>query len=85
VAISLGAVPRSPAAEQLLVRFSGLQLPLDLNELESWALQPQVNPELGPWLNLLDQQTRQDLQRLLQQPLNLENSTIYIFVFFLYY
>ena len=76
VAISLGAVPRSSAAEQLLVRFSGLQLPLDLNELESWALQPQVNPELGPWLNLLDQQTRQDLQRLLQQPLNLENSTI---------
>ena len=76
VAISLGAVPRSSAAEQLLVRFSGLQLPLDLNELESWALQPQVNPELGPWLNLLDYQTRQDLQRLLQQPLNLENSTI---------
>ena len=26
--------------------------------------------------NLLDQQTREDLQRLLQQPLNLENSTI---------
>ena len=76
VAISLGSVPRSSAAEQLLVRFSGLQLPLDLNELEAWALRPQANPELGPWLNLLDQQTRQDLQRLLQQPLNLENSTI---------
>ena len=76
VAISLGAVTRSSAAEQLLVRFSGLQLPLDLNELESWALQPQVNAELGPWLNLLDPATRQDLQRILRQPLNLESSTI---------
>ena len=76
LAISLGSVPRAPAAEQLLVRFSGLELPLDLNELESWALQPKVNAELGPWLNLLDPATRQDLQRILRQPLNLESSTI---------
>ena len=76
LAISLGSVPRAPAAEQLLVRFSGLELPLDLNELESWALRPKVNAELGPWLNLLDPATRQDLQRILRQPLNLESSTI---------
>jgi len=76
VAVSLGTVPRTQAAEQLLVRFSGLELPLDLNELESWALKPQFNAELGPWLNLLDPQTRQDLQRILRQPLNLESSTI---------
>ena len=76
VAISLGSVPRAQAAEQLVVRFSGLELPLDLNELESWALQPRVNAELGPWLNLLDPATQQDLQRILRQPLNLESSTI---------
>ena len=76
VAISLGSVPRAQAAEQLVVRFSGLELPLDLNELESWALQPKVNAELGPWLNLLDPATQQDLQRILRQPLNLESSTI---------
>ncbi len=71
-----GLCARAPAAEQLLVRFSGLELPLDLNELESWALRPKVNAELGPWLNLLDPATRQDLQRILRQPLNLESSTI---------
>ena len=76
VAISLGSVPHAQAAEQLVVRFSGLELPLDLNELESWALQPKVNAELGPWLNLLDPATQQDLQRILRQPLNLESSTI---------
>jgi predicted dienelactone hydrolase len=64
------------AADQLLVRFSGLELPLDLEQLEAWAVQPKTNPELGPWLNLLDPQTRSDLQQILRQPLDLQGSTI---------
>ena len=64
------------AADRLLVRFSGLELPLDLEHLEAWAVQPKVNPELGPWLNLLDPQTRSDLQQILRQPLDLQGTTI---------
>ena len=36
------------------MRVAGLEVPLELQQLEDWALQPGNNLELGPWLNLLD-------------------------------
>lgn len=73
--LGFGALPLQ-AADRLLVRFSGLEIPLDLQQLEAWARQPERNAELGPWLNLLDADTRRDLQQLLLQPLNLQSSSI---------
>ena len=72
--VGLGSLPLQ-AADRLLVRFSGLEIPLDLQQLEQWAAQPERNRELGPWLNLLDPDTRADFQRLLLQPLNLQTSS----------
>ena len=72
--VGLGSLPLQ-AADRLLVRFSGLEIPLDLQQLEEWAAQPERNRELGPWLNLLDPDTRADFQRLLLQPLNLQTSS----------
>jgi predicted dienelactone hydrolase len=65
-----GGLPPAHAVEELVVRLDGLELPIDLNDLDAWSRDP--NPshgELAPWLNLLDDRSRQGLLRLLQAPL----------------
>ena len=62
--------PPAPAAEQLQVQLDGLQLPLDLAELEAWSQDPaRRGGDLAVWLNLLEPESRQGLRRLLQAPL----------------
>lgn len=64
------------AAEQLRLQLDGMEVPIDLVELEAWVRQPDpANPQggaggdLAVWLNLLEPQSRRDLIRLLQAPL----------------
>ena len=64
------------AAERLTVKAAGLEIPLDLQQLEAWALQPKDNKELGPWLNLLDPNTQRSIRELLLQPLQLKGSSV---------
>lgn len=64
------------AAERLSVRVAGLEVPLELQQLEDWALKPGNNRELGPWLNLLDAKTQQNIRLLLLQPLPLQGNSI---------
>lgn len=74
----LALAPLAPgqAAERLTLRIGGLELPLELQQLEDWVQHPQRNRELGPWLNLLEPSTRRDLLRLLRQPLPLQGNSI---------
>ncbi len=65
-----GAGLPARAAQQLVVRFDGLQLPIDLQELEAWSRDPRSQRgSLAPWLQLLDPQARLGLARLLRAPL----------------
>ena len=58
------------AAERLEIRLDGLQLPLDLRELEAWSRDPQhPHGDVGAWLDLLEPGRRQALLRLLRAPL----------------
>jgi hypothetical protein len=64
------------AADELRLQLDGLELPIDLVELEAFTRQPKQstrpgggNSDLGVWLNLLQPQSRRDLIRLLQAPL----------------
>ncbi|NBQ20662.1 MAG: alpha/beta hydrolase, partial [Synechococcaceae bacterium WB6_3B_236] len=74
--LALGPLAPGQAAERLTLRIGGLELPLELQQLEDWVHQPQRNRELGPWLNLLEPGPRRDLLRLLQQPLPLQGNSI---------
>lgn len=58
------------------MKAAGLEIPLDLQQLEAWALQPKDNKELGPWLNLLDPNTQRSIRELLLQPLQLKGSSV---------
>lgn len=63
------------AADELLVQIEGLEIPIDLRELEAWSRQPeQERGSQVVWLNLLDPQARQGLSRLLRAPLLLDRS-----------
>ena len=65
-----GAPPSVRAAEQLEVRIDGLQLPIDLGELEAWSRDPSsTTGELAAWLSLLDANGRAQLLRVLRAPL----------------
>ena len=58
------------AAEQLEVRLDGFALPIDLLQLQAWSRSPgRSRTELGVWLELLDERSRQDLIQLLRAPL----------------
>ena len=64
------------AAEELRLQLDGLELPINLVELEAWARQPDQNGRSGEagrdltvWLNLLEPGSRRDLARLLNAPL----------------
>ena len=73
----LGAVtpPPSRAAEQLEVRIDGLQLPIDLADLEAWSRDPSTTTgELAGWLTLLDANGRAQLLRVLRAPLVTDRS-----------
>lgn len=63
--------PPSPAAaaQQLRLQLDGLQLPIDLPELEAWSRNPSTaKGELAIWLNLLEPSSRLGLRRLLNAP-----------------
>ena len=64
------------AAEELRLQLDGLELPIDLVELEAWARQSghkgsnlAAPQDLAVWLNLLEPGSRRDLARLLTAPL----------------
>lgn len=61
------------AAEVLELRFDGLELPVNLEQLDGWTRSP-AGPaggggDLAVWLDLLDPRSRQDLRILLRAPL----------------
>ena len=69
----LGVVSLAPpaqAAQELLVQLDGLNLPLDIDQLATWARNP-AHPQgdQGVWLDLMEPGSRQDLLRLLRAPL----------------
>ena len=75
--LSLGSLLAPPlrAAEQLDIHLEGLDLPLNLVELERWSRDPSTRAgELVVWLNLLDPQSQQQLHQLLNAPLVRERS-----------
>ncbi|MFQ6537512.1 MULTISPECIES: alpha/beta hydrolase [Aphanothece] len=58
------------AAQELVVGLDGLELPLDLDELEAWTgAASRGSTPLALWLNLLEPQARVGLVRLLRAPL----------------
>jgi len=58
------------AAEQLEVQLDGLKLPIDLVALEAWSRAPgSVYGDLRAWLDLLDANGQERLQRILRAPL----------------
>jgi predicted dienelactone hydrolase len=62
--------PPACAAQQLRVQLDGLQLPIDLLELEAWSRNPSAaRGELAIWLGLLEPRSRLGLSRLLNAPL----------------
>ena len=57
------------AAERLEVSIEGVVLPVEVNDLRAWATSSgMVRTELGPWMQLLDQESRTGLMQLLQAP-----------------
>ena len=57
------------AAEQLEVQLDGLKLPIDLVALEAWSRAPgSVYGDLRAWLDLLDANGQERLQRILRAP-----------------
>ena len=84
IASLLAPLP-AQAADVLRLQLDGLELPIDLVELEALTRQPKQSTrpgggasdlagDLGVWLNLLQPQSRRDLIRLLQAPLLLNRS-----------
>ncbi len=70
--LSFGALVAPPfqAAEELDIRLDGLDLPLNLAELERWSRDPETRSgELRVWLNLLDPQSQAQLHQLLNTSL----------------
>jgi len=68
----LAGLPPQPlrAAGLLELRLDGLQLPIDLVDLEAWSRDPgRPQGDLGAWLDLLDPPQRLLLLRLLRAPL----------------
>ncbi len=62
--------PPACAAQQLRVQLDGLQLPIDLLELEAWSRNSSAQGgELAIWLGLLEPRSRLGLRRLLNAPL----------------
>ncbi|MEB3307777.1 MAG: alpha/beta fold hydrolase [Cyanobacteriota bacterium] len=60
----------SAAAQQLQLQLDGLELSVDLTELEAWSQDPERSGgDLRVWLSLLDPTSREGLVRLLQAPL----------------
>ncbi len=58
------------AASQLQLQLDGLEIPIDLAELEAWSRDPASRSgDLAVWLNLLEPASRQGLVRLLRAPL----------------
>lgn len=58
------------AAEQLWLQLDGLELPVDLAELDAWSRDPsRRGGDLAVWLNLLEPESREGLVRLLRAPL----------------
>ena len=75
--LGVGPLSLAPlqAAEQLQIRFDGLDLPLNLQELERWSRNPERSSgELASWLSLLDPGSQLQLRQLLQAPLVRERS-----------
>ena len=62
--------PPAQAAQDLVVQLDGLTLPLDIDQLATWARNP-AHPrgDLGVWFDLLQPGSRLDLLRLLRAPL----------------
>lgn len=70
VLLPAGGLPPARAVEELVVRFDGLELPIDLSDLEAWSQDPaRARSDQATWLNLLDDRSRTGLIRLLQAPL----------------
>lgn len=68
----LGALSPRPArtATELVVRFDGMDLPLSINDLGGWLLnEGRGSSELGIWLSLLEEDSRQGVIDLLKAPL----------------
>ena len=58
------------AAQQLQVQLDGLELPVDLADLDAWSRDPaRSGGDLRVWLSLLDPASREGLVRLLRAPL----------------
>jgi len=71
--------PQGAAAAELLgLRLDGLEIPIQLDQLEAWrrqnGLEGSPGNELAPWLTLLDPAGREDLRRMLGAPLLRERS-----------
>lgn len=66
-------MPPVAAAEVLELRFDGLELPVNLEQLDRWTRSPAGRSggggDLAVWLDLLDPRSRQDLKILLRAPL----------------
>ncbi len=70
--LSFGSLLAPPlrAAEELDIRLDGLDLPLNLAELERWSRDPEARSgELRVWLSLLDPQSQAQLHQLLNTSL----------------
>ena len=68
-----GLATAAGAAEVLELRFDGLELPVNLDQLHGWSRSPSGRPgsggDLAIWLDLLEPRSRQDLKVLLRAPL----------------
>jgi predicted dienelactone hydrolase len=68
-----GLATPAGAAEVLELRFDGLELPVNLDQLHGWSRSPSGRPgsggDLAIWLDLLEPRSRQDLKVLLRAPL----------------
>ncbi len=70
VSLPAGGLPPARAADELVVRFDGISLPIALDDLEDWTRKPGAqHGNQAVWLNLLDSQSQQGLIQLLHAPL----------------
>ncbi len=71
--LSWGGTPVARAADVLELRLDGLEIPIDLAELEAWSRAPQRpvrgEDDLRVWFSLLEPDSRGDLVELLRAPL----------------
>jgi len=57
------------AADRLEVSIEGVVLPVEVDDLRAWvSSKGRVRTELGPWMQLLDEESRLGLMQLLQAP-----------------